>query len=119
MSEEEMLSAIFAKESTGHLIKKFLVYKLMGSNLFINYSLTGMNLAYKVLGVRATNLAINATVGSLFTSGETIQTLVKDMKALEQNNVYGVANYVVEGLERMDDDFVKGVFDHMMESITA
>jgi hypothetical protein len=33
--------------------------------------------------------------------------------------VYGVANYVVEGLERMDDAFVQRVFDHMIESIHA
>lgn len=72
MSEEATLSAIFAKDSTSELIKKFFVYKLMGSNLFINHSLTLMNIAYKILGVRATNFVINQSVGSLFTSGETI-----------------------------------------------
>lgn len=72
MSEEATLSAIFAKDSTFELIKKFFVYKLMGSNLFINHSLTLMNIAYKILGVRATNFVINQSVGSLFTSGETI-----------------------------------------------
>lgn len=105
-SEEAMLSAIFAKESTTDLIKKYFVYKLMGSNLFINHSLQLMNLAYMTLGIRATNFAINKSVGSLFTSGESIQTLVEDIAVLEKNNVYGVANYVVEGLAEMDEVFV-------------
>jgi len=39
LSDEEMLSSIFAKDSTPELIKKYFVYKLMGSNLFINHSL--------------------------------------------------------------------------------
>jgi len=71
-SDAAMLKAIFAKDSLGLLVKKFLCYKLMGSNLFINYSLAGMGLCYKLLGVRLTNLCINASVGSLFTSGESI-----------------------------------------------
>lgn len=65
-----MLKAIFAKDSTGMLIKKFLCYKLMSSNLFINFSLTFLNVAYKVFGMRLTNFMINNSVGSLFTSGE-------------------------------------------------
>lgn len=72
LSEEEMLASIFAKDTTPELIKKYFVYKLMGSNLFINYSLGLMNLAYKGFGIRATNFVINKSVGSLFTSGETI-----------------------------------------------
>jgi hypothetical protein len=63
-------------------MKKFLVYKLMGSNLFINHSLTLMQSAYKVLGVSATNFVINRSVGSLFTSGETLDTLVQDINLL-------------------------------------
>jgi hypothetical protein len=114
-----MLAAVFAKDSTFLLVKKFFVYKLMSSNLFINYSLGGMKLAYKIFGVKLTNLVINKSVGSLFTSGETIQTLVKDIDELEKNNIFGVANYVVEGLEVMDDKFVSVVFEHMMESIAA
>ena len=104
-----MLRAIFAKDSTGLLVKKFFCYKLMSSNLFINYSLTLMNLFYKVLGIRFTNLMINKTVGSLFTSGETIQTLIKDIQELEKNNISGIANYVVEGLNVMDDIFIQNV----------
>ena len=79
----------------------------MGSNLFINYSLGLMNLCYKVLGVRFTNFAINKSVGSLFTSGENLQTLIQDIRSLEKDNIFGIANYVVEGLETMDDDYVQ------------
>lgn len=57
-----------------------------------------MTLAYKSFGIRATNFVINKSVGSLFTSGETIQTLVQDIAALEKHNIHGIANYVVEGL---------------------
>lgn len=119
LSEEEMLASIFAKDTTPELIKKFFVYKLMGSNLFINYSLGLMNLAYKSLGVRATNFVINKSVGSLFTSGETIQTLVQDIAALEKHNIHGIANYVVEGLAEMDEPLIQKVYDHMLESIHA
>ena len=66
------MSQIFAKDKTSTLIKKYFVYKLMGSNLFINYSLGLMNVSYRLLGVRLTNFAINKSVGSLFTSGESI-----------------------------------------------
>lgn len=67
-----MLKAIFAKDSTGLLMKKFLCYKLMSSNLFINCSLSILNVVYKVLGIRLTNFAINKSIGQLFTSGESI-----------------------------------------------
>ena len=119
LSEEEMLASIFAKDSTTELIKKYFVYKLMGSNLFINYSLGLMNLAYKGFGIRATNFVINKSVGSLFTSGETIETLVQDIAAFEKHNIHGIANYVVEGLAEMDEPLIAKVYDHMLESIHA
>ena len=96
-------SAIFAKDSTALLMKKFLVYKLMGSDLFINHSLWMMNLSYRLLGVRLTNFAITRSVGSLFTSGETIDTLLADIAELEEKNIHGVGMSVVEGLPQMDE----------------
>jgi len=84
-------------------MKKFFVYKLMGSDLFINHSLSLMNLSYKVLGVRLTNLAINKSVGSLFTAGETIETLVEDIAELEKRNISAIGNYVIEGLSEYND----------------
>lgn len=84
-------------------MKKFFVYKLMGSDIFINHSLSMMNLSYKVLGVRLTNFAINNSVGSLFTAGETIQTLVEDIAQLEKRNISAIGNYVIEGLSEYND----------------
>lgn len=76
-------------------------------------------MAYKTLGITLTNFAINRSVGSLFTSGETIQTLVQDMTSLEKNNIGGIANYVVEGIPFQDEKLVSNVYSHMLESINA
>lgn len=54
-----MLKAIFAKDSTSLLMKKYFCYKLMGSDLFINFSLSILNTFYKIVGVRLTNFFIN------------------------------------------------------------
>ena len=64
-------------DSTLSLVKKFWIYKLMGSNLFINYSLMGMRLSYKLLGTKLTNLAIEQTCGSIFTGGVTLDDLLE------------------------------------------
>lgn len=71
--------SVFANDSTLLLIKKYLIYKLMASNLFINHSLGMMNMCYKIFGIKLTNFAINNTVASIFTSGETIQSLHSDV----------------------------------------
>lgn len=63
-------------DSTANLVKKFWIYKLMGSNLFINYSLLGMRLSYKLLGTRLTNYTIEQTCGSIFTGGVTLDDLL-------------------------------------------
>ena len=78
----------------------------MSSNLFINYSLSGMNLLYKTIGIKTTNFLINKSVGSIFTSGETINSLCNDITALEKNGVFGIANYVVEGLESYNEEYI-------------
>mmetsp|Transcript_28725 Transcript_28725/g.43386 ORF Transcript_28725/g.43386 Transcript_28725/m.43386 type:complete len:293 (+) Transcript_28725:238-1116(+) len=101
------------------LMKKFFVYKLMGSNMFINHALTGMNLSYRLLGVRFTNFMINSSVGSIFTSGDTVQTLRQDLSAIEKQNINGIANYSVEGLKEMDEEKVANFFKVMKESIVA
>jgi len=114
-----MFKVIFAKEKTSSLMKKFLCYKLMGSDFFINFSLTILNGCYKTMGVRLTNFCINSTVGSLFTSGESIKSLVKDIQDLEQHNIYGLSGYVVEGLHTYDDEKIQKFYQHMLESIHA
>jgi hypothetical protein len=60
-----------------------IIYRMMSSNLFINYSLTGMSLAYRLIGIKATNTLIESTAGSIFTGGVTVQDLLKDMDQLE------------------------------------
>ncbi len=111
------MRAIFASDSTLTLVKKLFIYKMMSSNMFINHALTGMRLCYKFLGRSLTNFAINRTAGSIFTSGETLKTLIKDIKRLEARNIYGVANYVVEGLHEMDEVVIQKVYDDLIESI--
>lgn len=75
---------MFASDSTPLLVKKLLIYKLMGSDLFINHSLGLMTTCYQVLGIPLTNMAINTSVGTLFTSGETISTLMSDIAEFEK-----------------------------------
>jgi hypothetical protein len=71
---EEMMSRIFEKDSTFLLLKKLMVYKLLGSNIFIV-----LTFVYRLFGLRLTNWMINRSVGSIFTSGENINTLVEDI----------------------------------------
>jgi hypothetical protein len=52
----------------------------MGSDFFINYSLGMMTTCYRVMGIPVTNKAINTSVGTLFTSGETLATLMADIE---------------------------------------
>ena len=73
--QQESESGVFAHDSTFELVKKLMIYKMMGSNLFINYSLFGINMAYKVLGTRFTNLIVEQTAGSVFTGGVTVADL--------------------------------------------
>jgi hypothetical protein len=72
----------FDSDSTPLLIKKYLIYKIMGSNMFINYSMLGMTTSYKLFGIKLTNFVINRSVGSIFTSGTTVDTLLDDIKSL-------------------------------------
>jgi hypothetical protein len=97
------MRTIFAADSTPMLVKKLLIYRTMSSNLFINNALTGMNVAYRILGKTFTNFLINKTAGEVFTSGETLQSLNADIKELEQRKIGGIANYVVEGLHEMHE----------------
>lgn len=113
------MASVFASDSTFLLIKKLMIYKMMSSNLFINYALMGMNFFYKVFGVRFTNFLINKSAGAIFTSGASIQTLLKDIEVLEKKKVHGVGNYVVEGLHEMDEAKINIFYRDMMDSIHA
>mmetsp|Transcript_41465 Transcript_41465/g.39893 ORF Transcript_41465/g.39893 Transcript_41465/m.39893 type:complete len:138 (-) Transcript_41465:236-649(-) len=82
------------------------MYKLMSNNFFMNNVLTSLDKAYKIQGKTLTNFQINASVGSLFTSGETISSLKDDMKAFKKRNIGGIPNYVAEGLPEMNDAII-------------
>ena len=88
----------FAADSTFTLVKKLAIYKLMGSNLFIDYSLMGVGAAYKVFGTRLTNFAIEKTCGSVFTGGVDLQDLSVAEKELRERGIGTVGCYVVEGV---------------------
>lgn len=116
---EEEMSKVFAEDSTFMLIKKYIIYKMMSSNLFINHALRAMMISYKILGTTITNALINKTAGEIFTSGNSIDTLKKDIHVLAKKKVHGVGNYVVEGLEHMDEGKIEQIFKDMIDSIQA
>lgn len=91
----------------------------MSSTLFINYAMSGMSLSYRLFGRKLTNLLINKTAGEVFTSGETIPSLLDDMGRLENRRIKGVANYVVEGIHEMNEKTIQNVYNDLMLSIKA
>ena len=100
------------------LIKKFTAYKLMGTEIFLNHANRMMQVAYTILGIRLTNFTINNTFADLFTSGETIDTLMKDIEEFEKKNISCIANYAVEGMSTMDEAKILEFYTQMIESIT-
>ena len=110
-------ASVFANDSTMLLVKKYFVYKLMGSNVFINYSLFGMNVCYKLFGVKLTNFAINNSVASIFTSGETVSSIKSDIIEHERKGVNGIGGYVVEGLPKMDTVKIDRFYNAMLKFI--
>jgi hypothetical protein len=74
----------------------------MGTSFFINQSLAITNMFYKIFGIKFTNFLINKSVANLFTSGESLQTLLTDMKVFENKNINCISSYAVEGLPTFD-----------------
>jgi len=93
----------FKYDTTFGLVKKMAIYKMMGSNLFINHSLTAMSLSYRLFGIKLTNALIENTAGSIFTGGVTVDDLVKDMDVLADRNVGSISMMVAEGLTNADE----------------
>lgn len=112
-------AGVFANDSTPLLIKKLMVYKLMGSDLFINHSLTLVNMSYKLFGIKLTNFAVNNSVASLFTSGETLTSYMKDQSAFSQQNIGTVGMSVVEGMPHQDNEYVAKIYGDLMEYINV
>lgn len=93
----------FAHDSTPELIKKMFIYKMMSSNVFINYSLGAMSLAYRTMGRKVTNTLIEQTAGTIFTGGVSVSDLCKDMDVLEKRNIGTISMMVVEGLTNAEE----------------
>lgn len=74
----------------------------MGTDFFINQSLAITNVFYKIFGIKFTNFLINKSVANLFTSGESLQTLLTDMKVFENKKINCISSYAVEGLPIFD-----------------
>ena len=96
--QEQNLDSVFKHDSTLSLCKKLLIYKMMGSNMFINYSLTGINVSYKLLGTKLTNFVIENTAASVFTGGVTVKDLAGATDELKDRGIGTVGCYVVEGV---------------------
>lgn len=118
---KEQNESVFAQDSTFTLLKKIAIYKLMGNDLFLNYAPNMVALSYKLLGRKLTNLSINSTAGSVFTSGETTTSLNSDIKQFNERNIGGIGNYVVEGLDKIDEqriDHIQSYIEKSLEDIT-
>lgn len=89
----------------------------MSSNFCINYSLMGMNIGYRLMGIRLTNAIIERTAGSIFTGGVTLEDLNRDIKMLEERGIGGIGCYVVEGVRDPEDSQLDKFTDFTMESI--
>ncbi len=107
----------FADDSTFTLCKKLAIYKMMGSNLFINYSLMGINAAYKVFGTRLTNFAIENTAASVFTGGVTVADLNANAVELKQRGIGSVGCYVVEGVRNAPNQALDEFLDFSVKSV--
>jgi len=101
------------------LAKKLMIYKMMGSDIFINNAIPLMNLTFKLLGQRASSILVNQTAGSVFTSGENEFSLVKDIRKFKERKVGGIGNYVVEGMHKYNDALVKTVMTDLKRGMDA
>ena len=121
--EEEVAASaennVFSHDSTFTLCKKLMIYKMMGSNLFINYSLMGINVAYKVFGTKLTNFAIENTAASVFTGGVTVADLTKAESELELRGIGTIGCYVVEGVRDAENQALDKFLDFSIESIRS
>ena len=89
----------------------------MGSNLFINYSLAGLNFSYRVFGMRLTNRVVESTSGEIFTGGVTIEDIIKDSKRLAERNINTLVGYTVEGLNKPTKVELDTFTDFIIESM--
>ena len=108
---------MFAADSTPELIKKYFIYKMMGSNLFIDYALGGLKVAYKLCGMRLTNLLIEKSAGTIFTGGVTLADVQRDAQIMQKRNIGVVPMFVCEGLKDVSHDQLDEFLDFTLTSI--
>ena len=106
-------------DSTMTLCKKLMIYKMMGSNLFINHSLMGINLAYKLFGTSLTNILIEKTAASVFTGGVTVADLNVSTQENAKRGFGTIGCYVVEGVRDAENASLDQFLDFSVESVQA
>jgi len=89
----------------------------MGSNIFINYSLAGVHLAYRLFGTRLTNCFIENTGGAIFTGGVSLQDLKRVENKLREKRTGSIACYVVEGLREVENKTLDNFCNFTVRSI--
>lgn len=110
-------SAYFEHETTFNLIRKLVIFKLLGIDLLFNQSMNAINLSYKCFGQWITNSFIQETTGQIFTGGVTMTDLNKKIGQLESTGVGGIAMYVTEGLENPSEQELDDFADFSKNSI--
>lgn len=91
---------------------------MMSSNFFINYSLAGMSLAYRLIGTRLTNTLIERTAASIFTGGVTIDDLLRDMDLNEKRKIGSISMMVVEGLTNASESTLDHFYNISRDTVT-
>ena len=78
-----------------------------------------LNTSYNLIGLRASNFLIDKTFGAVYTSGQSIDTLLVDRDIHDTKNINALVGYTVEGLDRMDEEKIDGYLNEMITSIYA
>lgn len=117
--EEPQQPSVFSHDSTFSLCKKLLIYRMMGSNIFINHSLTGISASYKLLGTKLTNFVIENTAASVFTGGVTVKDLAGAADELEERGIGTIGCYVVEGVRDAENAALDQFLDFSLDSIRS
>ena len=117
--EEPQQPSVFSHDSTFSLCKKLLIYRMMGSNVFINHSLTGISASYKLLGTKLTNFVIENTAASVFTGGVTVKDLAGAAVELEERGIGTIGCYVVEGVRDAENAALDKFLDFSVDSVRS
>eukprot|EP01022_Parablepharisma_sp_SALTPOND_P014480 TRINITY_DN1969_c0_g1_i1.p2 TRINITY_DN1969_c0_g1~~TRINITY_DN1969_c0_g1_i1.p2 ORF type:complete len:528 (+),score=60.85 TRINITY_DN1969_c0_g1_i1:5237-6820(+) len=90
---------VFKHESTFRLLNNYVVIQMCRFPFLVRNSTKLTRAAYKVLGKSVTNFAVKNTIAKVFAAGENLDDLAKNMEALEQANVYAIADLSIEDVD--------------------